>query len=179
MLQNGEEWNPSPKTKGDSKASEIKGTYNKGGKSGQKVAVQSRSRASQLVLKATNSAVAQEANSTIPERPSHRTLSAKHPQKGAPTELACCGHTLPSLPSGESRRKHYIHPLVQLFYTSSHYIGLQRRKKKILSPFRRYVTWDGHRVTNVSGLKKKQYFKKKKGISTSLVPLSWMFDRPL
>lgn len=42
-----------------------------------------------------------------------------------------------------NQSRHYTHPRVKLFYTSSNYIMLQRR----------YVIWDGHRVTNVSGLK--------------------------
>ena len=100
--------------------------------------LQSSGRAPQLVSKATNRLCGSagqlqhpgEAFSTRLSQPNTLTTLRKEPT----IQLSYC-NSLPSLLSGESQSNHYIHPLVQLFYTSSYYIRLQRTEenKKICS----------------------------------------------
>lgn len=86
---------------------------------------------------------------------SHQAPTAQHShhtQKGTHHRAGNLLLSSPFTVSGESQSRHYNRPLVKLFHTSSNYIMVQR-KTKILSYFRKYIIWDGHRLTNMSGIK--------------------------
>jgi len=127
----------SKKSKVKAKTAKQKGPTTKEEKVGGKW-LQSSGRASRLVSKATNrlccsAGQLQHPGEAFPTRlsqPNTLTTLRKEPT----IQLSYC-NSLPSLLPEESQSNHYIHPLVQLFYTSSHYIMLQRKKenKKIRS----------------------------------------------
>lgn len=124
-----------PKTKGESKASKTKGPTVKEQKVGRKwlwregqslpTCFQTYKQALQVRRQLQHPG---EAFPTRLPQPNILTTLRKEPT----IQLVIYCNILPSLLSGESQSRHYIHLLVELFYTSHNYIIFQRKKIYLL-----------------------------------------------